>query len=173
MAVAYDRTQKAAKRAFYGWHESKRDDAVAECMAKMWDQWSRLIVKGKNPEPMTSALIKFAIMWVRYDRKIGGRARNLDVYDYRSHMHRQLLSEQGVASTSEAARVVTNSGSIGTSTLAIIPATWLPHSNRPTSPWSVGRHLRHDRHQRTSRRDEHNPSTGGPITSGAMPVPSN
>jgi len=101
MAVAYDRTQKAAKRAFYGWHESKRDDAVAECMAKMWDQWSRLIVKGKNPEPMTSALIKFAIMWVRYDRKIGGRARNLDVYDYRSHMHRQLLSEQGVASTSE------------------------------------------------------------------------
>ena len=101
MAVAYDRTQKAAKRAFYGWHESKRDDAVAECMAKMWDQWSRLIVKGKNPEPMTSALIKFAIMWVRYDRRIAGRARTPDVFDFRSGLRRQQLSGQGQASPSE------------------------------------------------------------------------
>ena len=60
-----------------------------------------MLVKGKNPEPMISALIKFAILWVRYDRHIAGRSRNLDVYDYRANMNRQLLSEQGVASTSE------------------------------------------------------------------------
>jgi hypothetical protein len=39
MAVAYTRTLKAAKRAFYGWHNRKRDDAIQECLAKMWDQW--------------------------------------------------------------------------------------------------------------------------------------
>ena len=83
VTIAYDRTQKAAKRAFYGWHESKRPDAIAECLGKMWDQWSRLLLRGRNPEPMTAALIKYAILWVRYDRKIGGRSRNPDVYDYR------------------------------------------------------------------------------------------
>ena len=80
--VAYNRTMKAAKRAFWGWHESKRNDAVAECVAKLWDSWSRLLVKGKNPEPMTSALIRFAILWVRYDRRIAGRARTPDVFDF-------------------------------------------------------------------------------------------
>ena len=77
MTVAYDRTMMAAKRAFYGWHTPKQDDAVQECMAKIWDSWSRLLVRGRDPAPMTSGLIKFAILWVRYDRKIGGRARNI------------------------------------------------------------------------------------------------
>jgi hypothetical protein len=97
MVVAYERTQKAAKRAFWGWHESKRDDAVAECMAKMWDQWSRLLKLGKNPEPMLSGLVKYALLWVRYDRRltITGRARTPDVFDFRSNMKRQLLSSQG------------------------------------------------------------------------------
>ena len=49
MTIAYDRTQKAAKRAFYGWHESKRPDAIAECLGKMWDQWSRLLLRGTQP----------------------------------------------------------------------------------------------------------------------------
>ena len=53
MDLAYNRTMKAAKRAFWGWHESKIDDSIAECVAKTWDSWSRLLVKGKNPEPMT------------------------------------------------------------------------------------------------------------------------
>jgi hypothetical protein len=101
MTIAYDRTQKAAKRAFWGWHESKRPDAIAECIGKMWDQWSRLLLRGRNPEPMTSALIKYAILWVRYDRKIGGRARNLDVFDFRANMNRQMLSDQGEAAPSE------------------------------------------------------------------------
>ena len=101
MDLAYNRTMKAAKRAFWGWHESKIDDSIAECVAKTWDSWSRLLVKGKNPEPMTSALIRFAVLWVRYDRHIAGRARTPDVYDFRSGLRRQQLSGQGQASPSE------------------------------------------------------------------------
>ena len=44
---------EAAKRAFYGWHAPKKDDAIQECLAKMWDQWSRLLMRGRDPEPMT------------------------------------------------------------------------------------------------------------------------
>jgi hypothetical protein len=102
MKVAYHRTTIAAKRAFYGWHSCKRDDAVQECLAKMWDQWSRLLIRGRDdPEPMTAGLINFAILWVRYDRKLGGRARTPDVYDYRAGFSQHSLSEQGEASTSE------------------------------------------------------------------------
>jgi hypothetical protein len=101
MAVAYDRTMTAAKRAFYGWHTPKKDDAVQECLAKMWDQWSRLLKRGKNPEPMTSGLIKYAILWVRYDRRIAGRSRNVDIYDYRSGFSQQMISENGQASPSD------------------------------------------------------------------------
>jgi hypothetical protein len=103
MAVAYPATQKAATRAFWGWREHKRDDAIQECHAKMWDQWSRLLLRGKNPETMTGSLIKFAILWVRYDRKIGGRARTPDVYDYRSGFKQQLLNDNGEASPSDRA----------------------------------------------------------------------
>ena len=38
----------------------------------MWDQWSRLLIRGKNPEPMIGPLIHLAKLWVRYDRKIAG-----------------------------------------------------------------------------------------------------
>jgi hypothetical protein len=95
MANAYPRTMKAAKRSFYGWHPRKKDDAIQECLAKMWDSYSRLLKRGKNPEPMISGLIKYAVLWVRYDRKLGGRARNPDVYDYRSGFTQQLLSDRG------------------------------------------------------------------------------
>ena len=47
--VAYPRTLKAAHKAFKSWHEPKRQDAVQECMAKMWDQWVRLVNRGKKP----------------------------------------------------------------------------------------------------------------------------
>ena len=101
MTIAYARTLKAAKRAFYGWHNRKQDDAIQECLAKMWDSYSRLLKRGKNPEPMISGLIKFAILWVRYDRKIGGRSRNVDIYDYRSGFSRQLLSDNGQATPAD------------------------------------------------------------------------
>ena len=49
MDVAYDRALRAAKRAFWDWHPSKRDDAQAEFMGKVWDQWWRLLERGKRP----------------------------------------------------------------------------------------------------------------------------
>jgi hypothetical protein len=93
--VAYRRTLDAARAAFRRWHSGKRDDAVAEMVGKMWDQWSRLLVNGKDPERMLGTLIKWAIWWVRYDRKIAGRARSFDVFDYRAGMKRQDLDSQG------------------------------------------------------------------------------
>ena len=38
MTIAYDRTVKAAKRAFRSWHISKQEDSIACCIGKMWDQ---------------------------------------------------------------------------------------------------------------------------------------
>lgn len=103
MDVAYSRTMKAAQRAFSGWHVSKQSDSVASCIGKMWDQWSRLLLRGRDPEPMIAGLIRHALLFVRYDRKpsIIDRARTPDVYDYRSGFKRQMLSEQGEASPTD------------------------------------------------------------------------
>ena len=101
MRVAHERTVAAAHAAFRKWHSRKRDDAVAEMVAKMWDQWERLLIRGKDPEPMLWPLIHRARMWVRYDRKIAGRGRSPDVFDYRANMTRQDLDGQGKARPSE------------------------------------------------------------------------
>jgi hypothetical protein len=101
--VAYPATLKAARRAFWGWREHKRDDAIQECLGKMWDSWSRLLLRGKNPERMIGTLIKFAILWVRYDRRISGRSRMPDVYDFRSGFKQQRLNDNGGASPSDRA----------------------------------------------------------------------
>ena len=101
MANAYDRTMTAAKTSLLWMASPKKDDAIQECLAKMWDSYSRLLKRGKNPEPMISGLIKYAILWVRYDRKIGGRSRHPDVYDYRSGFSRQVLSDKGQATPSD------------------------------------------------------------------------
>jgi hypothetical protein len=100
MSLAYDRTERAARNAFKQWHARKRDDAIQEALAKMWDQWKRLLDRGRDPQPMIGPLIHWAIMWVRYDRRIGGRG-NPDVYDYRSGFKRQRLSGQGKASPTD------------------------------------------------------------------------
>ena len=99
--VAYGRTVAAAGHAFRKWHSRKRDDATAECVAKTWDSWSRLLVRGRNPEPLLPGLIRFAVLWVRYDRRIAGRAKRFDVFDYRAGMKRQQLSVQGQASPTD------------------------------------------------------------------------
>ena len=99
--VAYPTTLRAAQRAFKSWHEPKRQDAVQECLAKMWDQWVRLVNRGRNPEPMLNGLIRYAIMWVRYDRRLSGRSRNIDLMDYRAGMKQQKLSGKGEASPSD------------------------------------------------------------------------
>lgn len=97
MTIAYPAAQKAAKRAFWAWRDHKQDDAIQECHAKMWDEWSRLLLRGKNPETMIGSLIKFAILWVKYDRKIGGRPRTLDIYDFRAGFKQQQFSDDGQA----------------------------------------------------------------------------
>jgi len=96
--VAYPTTVRAAQRAFKSWHERKRADAIQECVAKLWDEWIRLVNRGKNPEPLLKGLIKFAILWVRYDRRLSGRSRNIDVMDYRAGMKQQELNGKGEAS---------------------------------------------------------------------------
>jgi hypothetical protein len=103
MKIAYPATLKAARRAFWRWRYDKRDDAVQECLAKMWDQWSRLVQNGKNPQKMIGSLIKFAILWVKFDRKIAGRARTPDIYDYRAGFKQQQFSDDGQACPSDRA----------------------------------------------------------------------
>ena len=70
-------------------------------MAKMWDQWARLVNRGRNPEPLLNGLIKYALLWVKYDRRIAGRARNIDVTDYRSNMRQQEMNGKGEASPTD------------------------------------------------------------------------
>ena len=93
--VAYPTAVRAAQRAFKSWHERKRQDAIQECLAKMWDEWIRLVNRGRNPEPLLKGLIKFAILWVKYDRRLSGRSRNIDVMDYRAGMKQQGISGKG------------------------------------------------------------------------------
>jgi hypothetical protein len=103
MSIAFPATQKAARRAFWHWREHKRVEAIQECHAKMWDSWSRLLLRGKNPERMLGSLIKFAILWVRYDRRIAGRARTPDSFDFRAGFKQQQISDQGEANPSDRA----------------------------------------------------------------------
>jgi len=95
MESAHPFAVRAARRAFKNWHERKRDDAEAEFLAKVWDQWARLLMRGKDPEPMLWPLLHWAKQWVRYDRRIVGRPRNLDIEDYRAGMTRHLLDGRG------------------------------------------------------------------------------
>jgi hypothetical protein len=99
--VACPRALKAAHKAFKSWHEPKRQDSVEECLAKMWDQWIRCVNRGKNHEPLLNGLIKYAILWVKYNRRLSGRARNIDVTDYRSSMKQQQISSRGEVSPTD------------------------------------------------------------------------
>ena len=101
MEVAFEATRKAAKRAFWHWKSNKRDDALQECVSKLWDSWSRLLLRGKNPEPMLGCLIKYALLWVRYDRRISGRARTPDIYDFRAGFTQQQITDQGAANPAD------------------------------------------------------------------------
>jgi hypothetical protein len=93
--VAYPFAVRAARRAFKRWHERKRDDAEAEFLAKTWDQWKRLLDKGRDPEPLLWPLLYWAKRWCYMDRRLSGRPRNIDIQDYRTGMTRHMLDEQG------------------------------------------------------------------------------
>ena len=73
MTVAFEKAQRAAKRAFRHFPDSKRDDAEAEFMGKVWDQWWRVIDTGKDPEPLLYPFLHWAKRWVTYDRRLSGR----------------------------------------------------------------------------------------------------
>ena len=40
-------------------------------------------------------MLHWAKQWVRYDRRIAGRPRNIDIQDYRANMVRHLLDGRG------------------------------------------------------------------------------
>ena len=67
----------------------------------MWYQWTCCLEKGKDPAEMIGPLIHWAIMHVRYDRRIAGRAQSYDVFDYRAGMNRQHMDGQGKAHPTE------------------------------------------------------------------------
>jgi hypothetical protein len=95
MAVAYDKAKRAAKRAFRGWPDSKREDAEAEFISKVWHQWMCRLMLTKDPAPLLFAFLHWAKRWVQYDRRIAGRPRNIDIQDYRSQMVQHLLDGRG------------------------------------------------------------------------------
>jgi hypothetical protein len=51
--------------------------------------------KGKDPLALLGPNMRFAILWTRYDRRISGRPRNIDITDYRAGMTRHLLGSNG------------------------------------------------------------------------------
>ncbi len=101
MRLAYARTVAAARKAFRSWHSRNQEDAIQETLAKMWHQWVCLVARGGDPEPIVGGMIYHALMLVRYDRKVAGRARRPDVFDYRSPLKQQRLDAQGHASPSD------------------------------------------------------------------------
>lgn len=101
MELAYPRALRAAQRAFKRWPSRKREDAIAECVAKVWATWVYNLEKGKDPLALLGPNIHFAILFVRYDRKVAGRARSYDVFDYRANMRQQRLDGQGHATPSD------------------------------------------------------------------------
>ena len=74
MRLAYARTVAVARKTFRSWHPSKREDAVQETVVKMLDQWVRLVARGGDPEPIIGGMIHHAILFVKYDRRVAGRA---------------------------------------------------------------------------------------------------
>ena len=95
LAVAYPFALRAARRAFKKWPERKRDDAEAEFMGKVWDQWKRLLERGKDPEPLLYPLLFWAKQWCFQDRRLSGRPRNIDIQDYRAKMTAHLMDGRG------------------------------------------------------------------------------
>jgi hypothetical protein len=91
METAYPRALRAAQRAFKRWPRRKREDAIAEMVGRVWMTWVLNMEKGKGPLGLLGPNIHWAILWVRYDRKIAGRARGFHVSDDRPNRKRQQL----------------------------------------------------------------------------------
>jgi hypothetical protein len=101
MTSVYPRIVKAATHAFWHWKSNKRPDAIQEAVSKVWDSFIRIRLRNRDPEPLLAGIIKYAILWVRYDRRIAGRSRMPDVFDYRSGFKQQQFSDDGGACPSD------------------------------------------------------------------------
>jgi hypothetical protein len=55
METAYPRPLRAARRAFRRWPRRKRDDAIAEWVAKVWMTWVLDLEEGKDPPALLCA----------------------------------------------------------------------------------------------------------------------
>jgi hypothetical protein len=95
LRIAHEPARRAAKRSFKRWHASKQDDAQAEFMAKMWDQWKRLVERGKDPAPLLYPLLFWAKQWCYQSRRLSGRPRSIDIQDYRAGMTQHLMDGRG------------------------------------------------------------------------------
>jgi hypothetical protein len=95
MAVAYPLALRAAQRAVRRWPERKRADGEGEFMAKVWDSWMRLLERGRDPEPLLWPLLYWAKQWIYQDRRLAGRAHNIDIQDYRAKQTQHLLDGRG------------------------------------------------------------------------------
>lgn len=93
--AVYDKVARAAKRAVRGWHVSKRDDAESEFIGKVWDQWWRVVERGKDPEPLHYPFLHWAKRWVEYDRRLSGRPRLIDIQDYRAGQTQHVMDGRG------------------------------------------------------------------------------
>ena len=82
---------RAASRAFERRPSRERDDAIAECVAKVRATQVFNLETGKDSVALLGPMIDRAILRVRCDRMITGRARGLGVFDDRANRKRQQL----------------------------------------------------------------------------------
>jgi hypothetical protein len=64
-------------------------------MAKLWDQWVRLLERGRDPVLLLYPLLYWAKQWCYMDRRLSGRPHNLDIQDYRAKMVQHLMDGRG------------------------------------------------------------------------------
>jgi hypothetical protein len=82
---------RSASRAFERRPSRERDDAIAECVAKVRATQVFNLETGKDSVALLGPMIDRAILRVRCDRMITGRARGLGVFDDRANRKRQQL----------------------------------------------------------------------------------
>jgi hypothetical protein len=81
METACPRALLAAQRAFRRCPRRKREGAIAECVAKVSATWVHNLETGEDPLALLGPNIHWAIFFVRYDRKIAGRAGSFGAFD--------------------------------------------------------------------------------------------
>jgi hypothetical protein len=85
----------AAQRAVERRPGRERDDAIAECVATVWATRVFNLETGDDSVALRSPNIHWAILRVRCDRRIAGRAWGIEVFDDRANRKRQQLLIMG------------------------------------------------------------------------------